>query len=1382
MLHLNVNQVLCFLTVMLSFWGFTFPESQKGYNINPGFKYFRNYSTQDRDLQPSNWCVLQDRRGIIYVGNLGGLLEYDGVSRRYIKIPNRTVRSMAMDEEGTLYIGGNGEIGFLTPNSKGMLQYVSLMEHLSSDKRNFSKVWRTHYTKEGIYFWTSKLIFRWNSRQKKMRVWEAEPNCLFNRSFVCGGKFFVQQRPWGLMQMVNDSLQLIPGGEVFSKDKIYMLVPYDSETLLIGTISKGFWLYAGSQRRPFPTEVEDYLIKNKVYRGIRLSSSPGDFALASRLGGLVIMDSHGHLKYIFNQSSGLQNNNVRDVFEDNRGNLWLALSKGVSRLEYASPFFFYDKRSGLQGLVSSITRHQQDLYAGTDSGLYGLTSQTKKFHLVPGMSGHCWSLLSLDDSLLAATSDGVFHLENNGSSKRELAAGISFVLCRSQQDPDRIWVGTAYGLVSLYRKSRQSQRHWDNEHKFENITQEIRTIVEEESGNLWLGTLTKGVLYVDFTANGLHPAITATPYDKSHGLPPEEIHVFMAAGHVMFATRKGVFRFDKTKKRFIPDLTLGDQFAGGDKARSVFRIAEDKQKNIWIHSLSENFHAIPKTDGTFMIKREPFNRIPDTQVNTIYPDPGGNVIWFASNDGLICYDKTFKKNYRQEFSTFIRRAVVNGKEEIFNGYKIDKDIQPKSKPSFPIIPYKERNLRFEFAAPFFENESATTYRFLLEGYDENWSDWTSETRKDYTNLNAGIHRFRVQAKNVYGHVSREDVFLFKVLPPWYQTWWAYSLYVVGFLLIIYFTVRWRSRKLELEKQRLEKIIKERTKEIEEKNIQLEEQSEQLKEMDKVKSRFFANISHEFRTPLTLIMGPLEQMLSTSRSKQQIKQINLMIRNSQRLLTLINQLLDLSKLDSGKIKLQAHPQQIVSFLKGVLASFELASTQNKIDLKFHAESEDITLYFDPGKLEDVICNLLINAFKFTPAGGEITVTVKVTEGPAAGPNFPSGSVDISVRDTGIGVPQDQLEHIFERFYQAKGPDERGSKGSGIGLALARELVSLHHGEIHVTSKLGDNSGTEFIIRLPLGKAHLKPEDIVEDAVPSEPEPAKPGKTPEPSRLDIEKEIEVKTEEEGDVGVEGEEKIEKEIEKNLILVVEDNAEMRDYIRGALEPQYSVVEAADGREGIDKAKEIIPDLIVSDIMMPEVDGYELCRVLKKDVNTSHVPVVLLTAKASEDSVIQGLETGADDYITKPFNTTILKARIKNLIDLRLQLQLKIQRQMVLQPAEISVSSIDQEFIKELQDIIDKNLSEPEFNVEEMCKKLYMSRATLYRKVMALTGESPIEFIRSYRLKRAAQLLKANFGNVTEVAFEVGFSSTPYFTKCFKEKFHRLPSSYQASEAASS
>jgi len=603
----------------------------------------------------------------------------------------------------------------------------------------------------------------------------------------------------------------------------------------------------------------------------------------------------------------------------------------------------------------------------------------------------------------------------------------------------------------------------------------------------------------------------------------------------------------------------------------------------------------------------------------------------------------------------------------------------------------------------------------------------------------------------------------------------------------------RSWKLEQEKLHLEQIVKERTKEIEEKNRQLEnqtsllkEKSEKLKELSEIKSRFFANISHEFRTPLSLIMGLLEEMLSGNRDKEEERKLTLMLRNSQRLLGLINQLLELSKFESGKIKLQAFQQQIIPFLKGIVGLFDPVTSKNELDLTFRTdfeeEEENISLYFDSEKLEEVIFNLLSNAVKFTPPGGKITITA--ARNPFIETNFPSGSLDISISDTGLGIPRDQLPHVFDRFYQSDRTYEHHRKGTGIGLAIAKELVELHHGEIKARSNKGE--GTEFIIRLPMGDAHLKPGEIVEhlekpykhkdlkeilDLFMREKEPGVPADAESNLLPDIISSEKTMTEK--DIEIEPD-----AYEKNIILVVEDSVDVQRYIRRALKPFYEVVDAMEGQEGIQKAQEIIPDLIISDIMMPGIDGYELCRILKNDRETSHIPIILLTAKAAEENILMGLEVGADDYITKPFNTKILCARIKNLIDLRCQLQQKIQQEIPLQPAKISVSKIDKEFLKDLQKVINKNISDPEFNVEKLCKKLYMSRATLYRKINALSGESPTEFIRSYRLKRGAQLLKKKFGTVIEVAIEVGFSSANYFTKCFKEKFHRLPSNFKEIE----
>jgi signal transduction histidine kinase/DNA-binding response OmpR family regulator len=1360
-----------FLFLAFLFFGLLFGAPSNGYCQKYGYKYLTNYSPEEYDSHSQNWSVLQDKRGIIYVANQACLLEFDGISWRKIRIPKMSVRSLAIDDNGTIYVGGINEVGYLAPDSTGSLQYQSLLGYIDKDKRNFSIVRKTHAVKEGIYFDTNKFILRWNPGQKKMgKIWKAGKYPLFRAFFMCDGKLFVRIDKKGLTQMENDELKLIKGGGTFASTSIWMMTPYDTDAkeLLIATREKGFYLYDrhGNILKRFPTEVDDYVKEHLLHHGIRLSS--GDFALATLKGGVIIIDPDGRLKHEFTRDYGLQDDDVKYVFEDLQGNLWLALNKGLSKIEYGAPGSIYDERSDLPGIVLSVTRHglHKDVYAGTTSGLFVLASPGK---FQPVLKINCWSLMSMGNTLLAATSKGVFQIENGVPRGTEIEKR-SYVLFRSKKNRNRIWVGTETGLLSLRRKKDQ----WTIEHKFNKITKHIRTIVEDMNGNLWLGAKPNGVLKVTFSDDKISPGMLPKLYDDSNKLPSGEVYVFTAAQCVMFGAGAGLFRFDEKNNVFIPDSRFGDEFANG--SRNFGHLAEDKNGNIWFHSEYRTFQAILREDGTYALNKEP-SLINTVQVNAIYPDPDEDIIWFASDDGLIRYDTTkIKKKYKPNFFPLIRKVWVNENLRI-DGYKMERDKDWKD--FFPPLPYKERNLRFEFAAPFFLGESVTQYQYLLEGYDEKWSEWTKETKRDYTNLDSGTYAFQVRAKNVYGELNRKAVFKFKILPPWFKTWWAFLLYAFLAFIMVYFIVKWRSWRLHQEKERLEQVVKERTKEINEKNqqlekqtVQLQEQSEKLKELDHAKSRFFANISHEFRTPLTLIMGPLEQMLTDDDEEVRNRKdrVKLMLRNSQRLLNLINQLLDLSKLDSGKMKLQAARQNIIPFIKGVQDSFHFLAAQNKLELTFQSEEEDITLYFDLEKLEKAVCNLLSNAIKFTPPGGKITIKVKSNPTPAE--NFPSGWASISVADTGIGIPKEQLQHIFDRFYQAGVSGEHEQKGSGIGLALTKELVTLHHGEIAVKSSdgsEGENSGTEFILRLPLGEEHLKQEEIVDlPGIPSQQQ-----KPREVSRLyAVEKEEKECDVEENDIELETH-------EKEIILVVEDSRDVRKYIRGPLESHYSVVEAVNGKEGIEKAREIIPDLIISDIMMPEADGYELCSVLKQDVLTCHIPIVLLTAKASEENVVQGLETGADDYITKPFNTKILMARIRNLIELRRQLQQKMKRQMMLQPAEISVSSIDEEFITELQGTIEKNLSDPEFTVEELGKKLYMSRASLYRKIQALTGESPNHFIRNYRLKRAAQLLKENFGNVTEVAFEVGFSSSAYFTKCFKEQFQQLPSSFQASES---
>ncbi|MFC2155342.1 two-component regulator propeller domain-containing protein [Acidobacteriota bacterium] len=433
--------------------------------------------------------------------------------------------------------------------------------------------------------------------------------------------------------------------------------------------------------------------------------------------------------------------------------MWLCLDNGISKIEYVSPFSIYDENfSNLPGNVLSVVKHQDGLYAGTTRGLYYFAAN-EKFQPVPGIRAPCRDLFSSGPYILAATDKGVFQIENK--KKHTILKNWSYVLYPSRKDKNRLWVGSSQGLISLYlsRKNQNRRSNWEEEHRFENITGEIVSIVEDKKGDLWLGTLTKGVLRVEFSKNkaAANPIVTAahiTRYNPSQGMLGGEVHVFWAAGHVMFATGKGIFRFAEKKKVFLPDHTFGIELAGGKNGRGVFRIVEDRKKNTWIHSMGRNIQAIPQSDGTFLLYKKPFRRIPLAQVNAIYPD--GESVWFAGADGLIHYNTNIQKNYDLAFPTLIRRVVINGKP-VFGGYKTAKTNKTgeNRKNSFPMIDYKDKNLRFEFSAPFFEAEGETEYGFFLEGYDDHWSAWTKETKKDYTNLDAGIYTFRVLAKNVY---------------------------------------------------------------------------------------------------------------------------------------------------------------------------------------------------------------------------------------------------------------------------------------------------------------------------------------------------------------------------------------------------------------------------------------------------------------------------------------------------------------------------------------------------------------------------------------------------------------------------------------------------------
>lgn len=563
--------------------------------------------------------------------------------------------------------------------------------------------------------------------------------------------------------------------------------------------------------------------------------------------------------------------------------------------------------------------------------------------------------------------------------------------------------------------------------------------------------------------------------------------------------------------------------------------------------------------------------------------------------------------------------------------------------------------------------------------------------------------------------------------PFFGSNWAFLVYSLILLGVVYYILTNRLNRLRLQDQaEMEKL-----------------EAERLKELDQIKGDFFSNVTHEFRTPLTLILGHLEQVIPTMKDERAKKELQVVQRNARHLEKLINQLLDISKLESNKMELELRHGDVVQFISEITETFRSLAERKSLALKFQNEVRDLEMDFDPDKVELIFFNLLSNAFKFTEKG---TISVKINKIEKDGRDY----LEVGVQDTGIGIVEEQIPKVFDRYYQSQNSRWRKNKGTGIGLALVKELVELHEGEISLKSISG--VGTEITVLIPAyAKLKLEGGDVLDipSLRPDIPDDDDNGRTREAAFTESDVEA-----------------------TNIVLVVEDNVEIRDFLRLTLEPEYKVFEAEDGEAGLQRAVEIIPDLVVSDVMMPNMDGFELTGALKKNEKTSHVPVILLTAKAATESKIQGIEIGADAYLPKPFSSKVLKATINNLVESRRKLKEKFSRQLLIRPDRVDEPSMEEKFLIKVREVVQEHLDDEHFSVEELSRKVGMSRAQIHRKLSALTGKSASRFVRSYRLQHAMQLLESHSGTVSEIAYKVGFSSPAYFTKCFSEEYGISPS----------
>lgn len=811
---------------------------------------------------------------------------------------------------------------------------------------------------------------------------------------------------------------------------------------------------------------------------------------------------------------------------------------------------------------------------------------------------------------------------------------------------------------------------------------------------------------------------------------------------------------------------------------------------LWIGTKGGGLNRLEKSSGNFFhitVKEG----LPDNVVYGLLTDDAGN-IWGSTNKGIFCL--TLSKNGNKpgwtfrnftkddglqdnEFNTNAYRKMPNGNLAFggVNGLNIfnPKEILAKNyKPqvfitniligNLPVQPndntgvlknaieqtqsitlnHLQDILTLEFSSLDFTAPNQNKYRYQLVGIDKEWVESGTRRTATYLHLPSGSYTFKVQGSNSQGVWSDKITELkIRVLPPWWFSWWAYVLYALLAVIAVRAYFKFKINKAKLQSQ----LVFE------------QQEAKRVKELDTVKTQLYANITHEFRTPLTVIIGMANQVKNDPKAHLETG-VDMIVRNGENLLNLVNEMLDLSKLEDGKMTLNLVNGDVIRFLRYIVESFQsLAASQQK-QFHFLADTDELLVAYDAEKIRQIITNLLSNALKFTPASGNVYVSISKEEKEAGD----VVTVILKVKDTGIGIPESQLQHIFERFYQLDDSHTRKTGGTGIGLALTKELVKLMNGTIAVKSPpVGAVKGTEFIIHIPLTKAAV-----------ADDEHTMPVTMPRA-------EIEI-----GSTGMQNT-YISRHANNNnsapLILLVEDNVDVVAYTASCL-PDYKLAVGKDGKEGFEIATDIIPDLIITDIMMPFVDGFEMCSRLRADERTSHIPVIMLTAKADMQSKLEGLEKGADAYLEKPFHKEELLLRIRKLLEQRKQLQQYYSKQIgIIQNIEVENTPAgieepaEHEFVKKLRELVEANFTNYEFNVEQLCKLIFMSHSQLHRKLDALTGCSPNKFIRIVRLNKAKQLLADPSLSIAAIASDCGYNDSGYFARVFKQDFGVTPQEWR-------
>jgi signal transduction histidine kinase/ligand-binding sensor domain-containing protein/DNA-binding response OmpR family regulator len=1379
---------ILFALKCLLFFAFIFITT-KAHSL-PSEKLKFKHITEENGLTNSHiYTIAQDGKGFIWIGTENGLYCYDGYRfKHYLNLPGDTtsinsnvVFKIFLDSHNNLWIGTF--MGLMLYN-ESLDQFIDL--NISTKLRNGLPVpinGITEDMKGTIVVSTDIGMAIVDPVSYRMDfVLSGSAGCKYSGTTVTTCLVDIQGNQWistedGISRIDVLSDRVIHynlsdyANRPFVTTYVHRIYQDSKSNIWIATREEGvFMKLAGSEKLiqySYREEDKQSLGSNETYDIYEDKS--GQIWISTNGGGLNLYNrktqSFVRFRHSANDKNSLLNNNIRTIFEDRQGDVWIvSFQAGINIfINHPQLFRYYDLNSDpvsdyQSSTVCSICAFKKDLlWIGTDGG--GLKLMDRKTNSIRTFLPNEEVRGSFPDKVVMA-----IYKDRYGT----------------------FWFGTYQGgLVKFDAKKEQFIAYQNNPSDIYSIRSNFATsMIEDRNGNFWIGTNGGGLNLFDYNSQQFRA------YLKIPGNPNSLVDNFINDiiedhnGDIWIATFWGLSRLNTRQFNFTnykSDKTKSNSLSHN----TVFCLFEDRQDRIWLGTRN-GLNVFNANENTFTF----YNEKDGLSGNTIYSildDDAGN-LWLSTNNGLTKFNPateeaiTYSESDGLQGNEFYRNSsfkdtngelffggingfnaffpdkvkqryyeppvVITGFKifdhevrinELINGRKIlEKSINETHEIT---LSYADKIFSFEVAAIDYITPENIVYAYKMEGFDEAWNYTDSKYPIiSYTNLGPGEYTLIIKAgnKNMIDSITNYEYVKITITPPVWKTWWAYGIYTLIILSLIYLFWQisvWRIK--EKNQIRLEILKREKS-----------------EELNQSKLRFFTNISHEFRTPLTLIISPLEQLLSKKNDLQPIrKQLDIMLKNARRMLRLINQLLDFRKIEGGKMTLKAEYSDIIDFISDIIHSFEELALEKRINFKFNSPVEKFMIWFDPDKLDKILFNLLSNAFKFTPEKGSIALSI-VTNIKSEGAEIPVDEyLGIIISDTGSGIPEKDFPNLFERFYQA---DSKHSlyQGSGLGLSLTKNFIDIHQGKITVNSS---PAGTTFTVLLPSGDKHLTDAQKVTSDSPG-----------------VNKYIHISPEL---PTIPGNGKIEKQIKqlhnKPTVLLVEDHLDLRNYIENECKDYYNFYSASDGIEGYEMAIDILPDLIISDVMMPGMDGLEFCQKVKMNIVTSHVPVILLTSKNSIESQIEGFESGADAYMAKPFTIDQLIATANSIIENRIRLRDKFNTGKLLTGLPVA-NTADDKFFQKVTDAINSNLSEVEFGVLELSKLIGISRVHLHRKLKAIANISPNELIKNIRLQKAGELLLQQEFTISEVCYKVGFNSPAYFSSCFKSFYQLSPTEF--------